>query len=55
MLAGRPVPDHDHPHALTVAAARGESGVVEDALEHLVGQWIIGEPPGRTRGTHDVV
>ena len=54
-LAGLPVADHDHARALPVAAARREPGVVEDALEHLVGQRVVGESADRTRGAHDVV
>jgi hypothetical protein len=54
-LPGLSVPDHDHPCALTVATARREPGVVEDAFEHLVGQWVIGESADGTRGAHDVV
>jgi hypothetical protein len=55
LLPGLSVPDHYHPCALAVAAARREPGVVEDAFEHLVGQWVVGESADSTRCAHDVV
>ena len=48
-LARLRVADHDDPGALPVAAARREAGVVEDALEDLVGQWLVGELGGPHR------
>jgi hypothetical protein len=55
LLSGRSIPDHDHPDALAVAATRCEPGVVEDAFEHFVGQWVLGESADSTCCAHDVV
>ena len=49
------VADDDHPHALAVAATGREPRVVENSLEYVIGQWVVGEPADRTRRTHGVV
>ena len=49
------VADDDELGALAVAAARREARVLEDGVEHLVGQRVVGELPDRGGRAHDVI
>ena len=51
---GGGVLDDDDVPALPVAAARCEAGVVEDAVQHLVGHGLVGERPRGGGGAHDL-
>ena len=54
-FARRGIADHHDLGALAVAAARGEAGVVEDRVEDVVGQRVVGEVAhGRGRAHHVV-
>ena len=46
---------HDDVGSLPVAPAGGEACVVEDPVERVVGQRLIGEFTNRVGGSHDVV
>ena len=51
-LLGGGVADHDHPPRLAVPSVRREAGVVEDLVQHVVGERIVGELPGRRCRAH---
>ena len=55
LLARLRLADDDHMIALAVAAAGGESRIVEDPFEDFIGQRVAGVFADRTRGAHDVV
>src|SRR6185437_273889 len=46
---------HDDVGSLPVATAGGEACVVEDPVQRVVGQRLIGEFTHRVGGSHDVV
>ena len=54
-LADLTVADHHHVASLAVATRRGEPGDVEDAVEHLVRDRIVGELPAGKGGSHGFV
>ena len=51
-LLGRGVADHDHAPGLAVTAVGREARVVEDLVQHVVGQRVVGELPRRRRRAH---
>jgi hypothetical protein len=49
------VADDDDPPGLAVPAARGEAGVVEDRVEHLARDRLVGELANGPGGAHTVL
>jgi hypothetical protein len=54
-VAGLLVADHDDAHRLTVTSTWCKARVVDDAIQHVVGQRFAGELARGERGAHHVV